>query len=811
MSSKVRYNDIVINQFLTFSTGTAAVAATVTVYVAGTVTKATLYDEFDIEIPNPVTTDSEGAYFFYVDSGYFDLTINKGLLSERTIYEVSILNYSPFVTREEIVPVIGGQLEYTFSTTAPLSGSAFFMRDPDSDLGARLIEDYDYILRPDINNYTLSLLRSWEAGNVIQRVYNEMDGGAEGDGYFRFGFVADLVLSSLPVGARASLDRYYSGGELVDGLNYTVMTSLQAALAGYTIDEYANHTLANGNVAVVTLPNTVEQFGAVGGIIFDSTLNIQAAIDYHATDGVMINFTKPQYKITGPLRVDNTTNLYLKGVETEIVAVFTADDRLIQGDATNGMIIQDMAFNQQYSITGFGAHGFSLQNPTSIRIIKCRFYDFRDFGVLMYTTDRNASGIYRNCHIIDCYANGKNVSTGGGFAMESLADSTITGYVTNISGNTPGYSVNLKNNCTNCMVDVLVTNSNSGVVLSDDGPNTVGNGVKDSFIKAQVTNCTTGASFNKCENVRAELNIDGGGISGGVLLGIFGFNFDCNYTASLANGDPAGYAITSRSDNQTINVKRYDMSALKLANFEVGTDRNRLIVDSTSISGTGLNIADYVDDFSTNLNNEIVYLRDCPTAYQSSGTWASQLILPVRGAALRSNYLISANTANTMGFRVNAVNMLALEQTTSSVSAGTDNTISLGRASFRYSEVFAANGAINTSDDREKTYLTINAAETAAAIEIKTNLKKFKFNTSIALKGEENARIHFGASAQQVGIILTSHGLNPDNYGFYCYDEWEAEPAQFDADGNQIKPALEAGNRYGIRYEELLCFLMASI
>jgi len=131
---------------------------------------------------------------------------------------------------------------------------------------------------------------------------------------------------------------------------------------------------------------------------------------------------------------------------------------------------------------------------------------------------------------------------------------------------------------------------------------------------------------------------------------------------------------------------------------------------------------------------------------------------------------------------------------------GADDLYSLGTSAKRWTEVFAAAPTINTSDEREKTFLTIEDAERAAALEIKDNLRKFKFNTAIAKKGE-SARIHFGVAAQQVGQIMQSHGLDPHKYGFFCYDEWETD----------VEKGIEAGNIYGIRYEELLCFIMAAI
>lgn len=145
-----------------------------------------------------------------------------------------------------------------------------------------------------------------------------------------------------------------------------------------------------------------------------------------------------------------------------------------------------------------------------------------------------------------------------------------------------------------------------------------------------------------------------------------------------------------------------------------------------------------------------------------------------------------------------------------------DNAMLNGSASNRWTEIYAVNGTINTSDDRDKTYLTIEDAEKACALEVKANLRKFKWNEAIAEKGDD-ARIHFGASAQTVKSIFESHGLDAHKYGLFCYDEWEAEeatPDELDDEGNVVsvgREAKEAGNRYGIRYEELLCFIMSAI
>lgn len=135
----------------------------------------------------------------------------------------------------------------------------------------------------------------------------------------------------------------------------------------------------------------------------------------------------------------------------------------------------------------------------------------------------------------------------------------------------------------------------------------------------------------------------------------------------------------------------------------------------------------------------------------------------------------------------------------------TDNVVSNGRASNRWSVVYAGTGTINTSDDREKTYLDISEKETLIAKELKLLMKKFKFNNSIEEKGLEVARIHFGTSAQSVKLVFEKYELNAFDYALLCYDEWEDER---DEEGNIVKIA---GNRYGIRYEELLCFIISAI
>ena len=140
-----------------------------------------------------------------------------------------------------------------------------------------------------------------------------------------------------------------------------------------------------------------------------------------------------------------------------------------------------------------------------------------------------------------------------------------------------------------------------------------------------------------------------------------------------------------------------------------------------------------------------------------------------------------------------------------------DNVTNLGTAVRRWKEVFAANAVINTSDARLKEQdRSLSDSERAVAVKVKGLLKAFKFKDAVQAKGDK-ARIHFGVYAQEVVEAFASEGLNANDYGMLCFDKWDAKEAVTDRDGNITRPAQEAGESFGIRYEELLAFVIAAI
>jgi len=139
-----------------------------------------------------------------------------------------------------------------------------------------------------------------------------------------------------------------------------------------------------------------------------------------------------------------------------------------------------------------------------------------------------------------------------------------------------------------------------------------------------------------------------------------------------------------------------------------------------------------------------------------------------------------------------------------------DNQIDLGSSGYRYDDVYATNGTIQTSDRNEKQQIAeLTVAEITAARAISKLFKTFKWNSSVEEKGEA-ARIHSGVIAQDVEQAMTDAGLDAGKYAFFISSTW------WELDGQTYENAEEAPegavekNRKGIRYPQLLSFVGAA-
>lgn len=146
--------------------------------------------------------------------------------------------------------------------------------------------------------------------------------------------------------------------------------------------------------------------------------------------------------------------------------------------------------------------------------------------------------------------------------------------------------------------------------------------------------------------------------------------------------------------------------------------------------------------------------------------------------------------------------------TTGPLTPAADNAVSLGAAAYRPSVIYAATGAINTSDAREKEEIA-DLPDTVLDAWGDVRWSVYKWRAAVEEKGAR-ARTHAGLIAQQVRDAFAARGLDARAYALLCYDAWDAEPAceaVVGEDGEEIAPAVPArpaGDRWGVRIDQCL-------
>jgi hypothetical protein len=131
--------------------------------------------------------------------------------------------------------------------------------------------------------------------------------------------------------------------------------------------------------------------------------------------------------------------------------------------------------------------------------------------------------------------------------------------------------------------------------------------------------------------------------------------------------------------------------------------------------------------------------------------------------------------------------------------ANQDNIIDLGLLASRFDDIYATNGTIQTSDANEKQDIeALSEAETRVAVAAKALLRKFRWKSAVEEKGDD-ARIHFGIVAQDLKAAFEAEGLDAGRYAMFIHSTWADEETG------------EERSRMGVRYSELLAFIIAAI
>lgn len=277
-------------------------------------------------------------------------------------------------------------------------------------------------------------------------------------------------------------------------------------------------------------------------------------------------------------------------------------------------------------------------------------------------------------------------------------------------------------------------------------------------------------------------------------------NIDCTVGTQLncLNNAVWVYDETNGS-NPLTNISIKGGSVAGSSNGVVVAYTNKIGIEGVkgSVTGNGINIIhstqfDIVNcaingvNYDINLGGGIVqgYVSGNQSNVQYNGTSATSIGVNIVGGYawtnsgsgignLALNYVASDGAGN------------AIQYFNSTVTPFGDNVYSSGTAGNRWSVVYAASGAISTSDENEKEQIqSVYPAVLRAWGKI--NYAQW-MNKSAVIKKGKDARIHHGLIAQQIEDCFKSEGLDPFAYGLLCKDKLE--------DGTE---------RYGVRYEEAL-------
>ena len=141
-----------------------------------------------------------------------------------------------------------------------------------------------------------------------------------------------------------------------------------------------------------------------------------------------------------------------------------------------------------------------------------------------------------------------------------------------------------------------------------------------------------------------------------------------------------------------------------------------------------------------------------------------------------------------------------------------DDIIDLGGSNAKFDDIYATNTSIISSSDRnlKQDIEALTEAELRVALACKGLLRKFRWISAVEEKGDD-ARIHFGIIAQDLQDAFTAEGLDSGRYGMFIKNTWwEHEGVHYPTAESAPEGADEI-TRLGVRYSELLAFIIAAI
>jgi cytoskeletal protein CcmA (bactofilin family) len=405
--------------------------------------------------------------------------------------------------------------------------------------------------------------------------------------------------------------------------------------------------------------------------------------------------------------------------------------------------------------------------------------------------------------------------------------------------------------------DVLADGTKLDLIEANATADQTGAEIKTAYEAEADTNAFTDAEKTKLSGIEASADVtDATNVTsaGAAMLAssptftgtITAPNVDISTSGSVTTNIATGQ-LSAQGDTKTINIGT-GFGAFGTTTVNIGshasdpinlngavTVEGNLTVDGTidatidtldvtggesSISGTKSSLASAVldvrNDTAATGNNSgtIITLtaKDGSTYYTKGaiGTSYSQYV----GAQYSSPYFAHTATNYDSGIRLNTAGSTAYNGIVSCDADGqaTNNKMSLGSPSYKWATVYATTGSINTSDQTHKRDVEeLSEAETRVAVACKGLLRKYRWKDAYEEKGEE-ARIHFGIMAQDLRDAFSAEGLDASRYAMFCSDTWwEDETGERHEEQDLAPEGAVETTQLGVRYDELLAFIIAAI
>ena len=762
------YNNSVVVKFDTKVNGNAGVLTPVTVYLTGTATKANLFSPAGASIDNPVFTNSTGNYTFDIEDGFYDIVINEGFLSEVKIENQQIATVVPvdaitghYDTLQDAIsaPIIVGQIITTTGYHTVNDGGAgqyiVVAGGTGTDDGGSyldMVNGNQLELIKELSITTKQYGASGDAVEVDTTAINSLFESAGTDKNIAEGI---YLCNPLPATNKSIAGSGVLSQNIQDG----------SMLSVYDID--------SKNIGPLNITANKTQGGSGHSIVDrDSKFSVYSKITANGMGGRGFGVLSIVENANAPNKANSYTDLKFIGDSTNKE----------EGNDSGGLLLADNEFCMSSNIytSDLGQFGtYELKNTSAYN------------AAVNIVSNKNENAIY--------------------FGTETNTDTPFNIVSNVISYNSDYAGLNI-GQAKKCIID-------NSIIVDDD---------------QSTSSQPHGATFQNAEDiVVSNIKLDGFDDDGRAVYPLrFRGNSNHNFV-SVTSNIPNGNLIKSQ-DTAYKNSVRVDM-----AHFKSIFERSTTIGDPAKYDGTenSANIyAPFSGEFLGSSSGGYTWMPsfvNAPALFSTDkwrmldGNGAARAVV---GSVSQTGYKFVAGigtvdvtytniVANTnkglridLGFNDNNSQNDHLELSGNEITPSVDNNVSLGNAQKRFSQVFAGTGTINTSDERLKTVLLdISGSERLCALEIKENIRKFKMLDSVNEKGLEKARVHFGVGAQTVGDIFRNHKLAPENYALFCYDDWGDSPEIKSLDGSIVDEKVSAGNRYGIRYDELAMFILSAI